>query len=153
MKFTAFLLFLVTVSSFAAPVRNTRNDKATLARIDKVVNLVDRPDIKVNVVVVDHGGSTDVSPTQSLHFTLYSKGEMFSTDATYNLGSIFSMESARRVSGGIYEVRVVDADLKTSTLRINAINAINAIKNVNCGDEFDCAASTRFSSVIDVTKR
>lgn len=151
------LIFALSVFvSFQALAGTVKSSKKSInvARIDKVVTLVDKADIKVNVVVEDLGGSTDVSPTQNLYFTLYSKGEMFSTDATFDLGPIFSLVATKRIEGGIYEIKAVvpseDGMMKTKVLRVNAAKAITSIKSVNCGDEFDCEASTNFVSEIIV---
>ncbi len=157
MKNLAFALALVTsFSSFAATVSSTRDNKINVARIAKAITLVDKADIKVNIVVEDLGGSTDVSPTQKIFFTLYSKGEMFSTDATFDLGPVFEVISATRLAGGKYAIKAVVPDeatmMKTVTLKVDAVNAINKIKSVNCGDEFDCEASSSFATQISVTK-
>jgi hypothetical protein len=157
MKNLAFALALVTsFSTFAATVSSTRDNKINVARIAKAITLVDKADIKVNLVVEDLGGSTDVSPTQKIFFTLYSKGEMFSTDATFDLGPVFEVISATRLSGGKYAIKAVVPDeavmMKTVTLKVDAVNAINKIKSVNCGDEFDCEASSSFATEISITK-
>ncbi len=147
-----FALSLLTMSflSQAAPITNTRTESISPARVVNVIKLVDKYDIKVNVVVQDHGGSTDMSPTQTAFFTLYAKGEMFSTDATFNLGRVFSVEGAKRISGGKYEVTVINAEYYTQVLTINAVDAIVAIKSLDCGGEFDCEASKNFETTIDV---
>lgn len=157
MKNLAIALALVTsFSSFAATVSSTRDNKINVARISKAISLVDKADIKVNLVVEDLGGSTDVSPTQKIFFTLYSKGEMFSTDATFDLGPVFEVISATRLAGGKYAIKAVvpdeEAMMKTVTLKVDAINAINKIKSVNCGGDFDCEASSSFATQITVTK-
>lgn len=150
------LALLTSFSSFAATVASTNENKINVARVAKAINLVDKADIKVNVVVEDLGGSTDVSPTQKIFFTLYSKGEMFSTDATFDLGPVFEVISATRISGGKYAVKAVVPDetemMKTVTLKVDAIDAINKIKSVNCGEEFDCEASSAFAAEISVSK-
>lgn len=152
------LAILTSFSSFAGTISSTKSNKVNVARIDKVITLVDKSEIKVNVVVQDLGGSTDVSPTKNIFFTLYSKGEMFSTDATFDLGAAYEVIAAKRVSGGVYEIKATvpsdsDAMMKTVTLKVNAANAINKIKAVNCGDEFDCEASTAFSAEINVSNK
>lgn len=150
------ILALSAFISFQALAGTISSSKKSInvARIDKVVTLVEKADIKVNVVVEDLGGSTDVSPTQNLYFTLYSKGEMFSTDATFDLGPIFSLVSAKRVDGGVYEIKAVvpteDGAMKTKVLKVNAVKAITSIKSVNCGGDFDCEASSNFASEIIV---
>lgn len=153
MKSVVGLLFLViSTGALAAPLKNTRDDKLSAARVAKLVQLVDKPEIKVNLVIQDLGGTTDVSATQRALFTLYSKGEMFSTDATFDLGPIFSLKKAVRVSGGQYEV-TVERDLgRLEVLRIDAVKAINAIKSVSCED-FDCEASEKFSTTIDISSK
>lgn len=152
-----FVFFCGLSSLFASEVTSLdkKSSRVNAARVVELVKLVDKSDIKVNLVVHDMGGSTDVSPTQELFFTLYVKGEMFSTDATFPLGAVFAFQSATRLSGGIYEVKVSGVDVETSmpvdkVLKIDAQKAILAIKKVKCED-FDCPASENFESHIDVT--
>ena len=144
------LMLLSSISVSAAKIENTKENQVNIARVVKLINLVDKADIQVNLAVQDLGGSTDVSPTQKVFVTLYSKGEMFSTDAAFDLGPVMSVTSAKRVGAGLYEVAVINADSKKQTLKIDAAAAIVAIKSVNCGDEFDCAASSNFSASISV---
>jgi hypothetical protein len=144
------LMLLSSVSVFAAKIENTKENQVNIARVVKLINLVDKTDIKVNIAVQDLGGSTDVSPTQKVFLTLYSKGEMFSTDAAFDLGSVISVIGAKRVGAGVYNLAIVNADMNKQTLTIDASEAIVAIKKVNCGDEFDCDASTNFSASIKV---
>jgi hypothetical protein len=131
-----------------------------IARVVELKRLVDKPGIQVNIAVQDLGGSTDVSPTQSVYFTLYSKGEMFSTDAAFKIADVLSLKSARRISGGVYEVVAFTYDsdahgdyaMRDRVFTIDARKAITEIKAVNCGGDFDCAASTNFKSTIEVVK-
>jgi len=150
------LAFLTSLSSFASTISSTKENKINVARIAKAITLVDKSDIKVNLVVEDLGGSTDVSPTQKMFFTLYSKGEMFSTDATFDLGQVYEVISATRISGGKYAIKAVVPSetemMETVTLKVDAIKAINKIKAVDCGDEFDCEASSAFAAEISVSK-
>ena len=125
-----------------------------VARVVKLVNLVDKPHIQVNVIIEDLGGSTDVSPTQRAYFTLYAKGEMFSTDASFDLGPHFGLLSAKRKSGGVYELTFAP-DLTTGGRApvkrvVDARDAIVAMKAVRC-DDFDCDASKNFKATIRVT--
>lgn len=150
------LALLASLSSFAATIPSTKENKINVARVAKAITLVDKADIKVNVVVEDLGGSTDVSPTQKIFFTLYSKGEMFSTDATFDLGPVFEVISATRLSGGMYAIKAVVPSetemMEEVTLKVNAIDAITSIKSVKCGDEMDCEASSNFAAEISVSK-
>lgn len=163
MKFT--LAFIMTLLIATAPhasitksIKSTRFGTAVeVSRIVELVKMVSRPDIQVNVTVRDLGGSTDVSPTQELFFTLYSKGEMFSSDASFNLGAIYDFKSARKLSNGIYEIFIGGIDYETSMpknklLIIDAKKAITDILNVKCAD-FDCPASDEFETTILVTEK
>ncbi len=153
----ALVAFAVTTShAHAARVENTRTaGKVEIARVVRVIPLVAKSDLRVAVAVQDLGGSTDVSPTQAAFFTLYAKGEMFSTDATFELGAVYNVLSARRVSGGRYSVDVEAVDFDTGmpvrkTLRIDARKAVMDIQSVRC-EEFDCEASEAFKSTIEVS--
>lgn len=147
------LLIFISTNIQAKEVLSSKNS-INISRVVDLVKLVDKDDIKVNVTVSDIGGSTDVSPTQNLYFSIYSKGEMFSTDASFDLGQIYSLKNATTVSGGIYELQIVGANQETTmpedqTLIIDAVKAIVSLKNVKC-DDFDCDASTKFESTINV---
>lgn len=154
---SSFLLSLLTVSNlFAAEVKSSK-EVVSPSRVVELVKLVNKEDIKVSILVSDIGGSTDVSPTQELYFTLYVKGEMYNTDATFNLGAIYKFISAKRISGGVYEVvaEVPNEENwmpEVKTLVIDAQKAIISIKAVTCED-FDCDASTQFAASIDVQKK
>lgn len=150
------IMLLTSTALMAEQIKSSKNN-VNVARVVEVSTLVNKADIKVNVVVVDNGGTTDVSPTQALYFNIYSKGEMFSTDASFNLGHIYSFKKATRVAGGVYEVEIEGANVETSmpenqTLVIDAQEAIVSLKNVKCED-FDCDASSNFESAIEVTKK
>ncbi len=100
--FSLLALSLISATAMATEIRSSdANAQVNIARLVKLVNLVSKPNIQVNIAVQDLGGSTDVSPTQKVFLTLYSKGEMFSTDAAFELADVISFESARRVEGGI----------------------------------------------------
>lgn len=158
MKFLAIasVLLLSSAALLAEEVRSSKNT-VNIARVVKVVNLVNKVDIMVNVAVVDNGGTTDVSPTQEIFFNIYSKGEMFSTDASFRLGYVYSFKNATRVSGGVYEVQIEGLNSETSmpenqTLVIDAQKAIVSLKSIQCED-FDCDASTKFEAIIQVNKK
>ena len=151
-----FFSLVLSFQAFAEKVESSQN-QVDVARVVEVVKLVNKQDIQVNVAVVDNGGSTDVSPTQSLFFNIYSKGEMFSTDASFDLGYIYSLVSAKRVTNGVYEVTYMDLDENAGdfvevTKIIDASEAIIALKNVTC-DDFHCDASTQFKATIEVEKK
>lgn len=155
---STFLLSLRTAPCIADTIKSTRFGTAVeVSRIVELVKIVERPDLQINFTVRDLGGSTDVSPTQELFFTLYRKGEMFSTDVTFKLGPIYDFKSAQKISSGNYEVLVGGIDYETSMpknkyLLINAQKAISEILKVRC-QHFDCPASEEFESIITVNEK
>jgi hypothetical protein len=157
--FFTFLTSLTILSStalMAKEIENT-NNKVNVARVVELVKLVNKADIQINVTVTDLGGSTDLSPTQKLFFNIYQKGEIFSTDASYDLGAIYSFKKAVRVSAGVYEIDVLGVNAETTmpeyqTLIVNAEKAIVRLKSVRCED-FDCEASTNFKASISVNQK
>lgn len=155
--FPLLLALLLSNTANATVIKSTRlGTEVRVPRIVELVKLVHNPDIQINVTIKDIGGSTDVSPTQVLFFTLYSKGEMFSTDATFNLGAIYDFKSARKISIGVFAVYIGGIDVETSmpknkVLVIDAKKAIAEILKVKCAD-FDCPASEKFETSITVTE-
>lgn len=154
MMMTVLALALVSFSAQAAPVASKKT-KVEIARVVTLIDLEQSDDVRVALAVQDFGGSTDVSPTQQVFLTLYAKGEMFSTDATFAIAPVLSLKSAKTVSPGVYEVvgEVYDESIHDVTYTIDANQALKDIKALDCGGEFDCAASTNFKTKIDVTSK
>ncbi|MFA6237717.1 MAG: hypothetical protein WC635_10355 [Bacteriovorax sp.] len=151
-------LSLTSILSYAETIKSTRvGTKAEISRVVESVKVYAIPDLQVNVTVKDMGGSTDVSPTQELFFTLYSKGEMYSTDATFKLGVIYDFKSAKKISNGVFEVFIGGVDFDTNMpknklLIIDAQKAIEDILKVRCTD-FDCPASKQFKTSINIIEK
>lgn len=156
---TALLALMLASLPFTAQAEEIRSadTHVNVGRVVDLVRLTDKSDVQVSVVVVDLGGSTDVSPTQAVYLTIYKKGEMFSTDASFHLGDAIAFEGAKRVRGGIYEVKLTgwngEESFDERTYVIDARKAIVELKNVNCGDDFDCSASENFSSTISMVRK
>lgn len=145
-------------SAVSGLVKSTRFGTAVeVSRIVDLVKLVSRPDLQANITVKDLGGTTDVTPTQELFFTLYTKGDTYSTDATFNLGAIYDFKSARKISDGVFEILAGGIDFETSMpknklLIISAQKAMTDILNVKC-TKVDCPASDDFESTIFVSEK
>lgn len=122
------------------------------------MKLVNKPDLKVNVVVEDLGGSTDVSPTEVVYLTIYREGEMFSVDATFKIATVFGLKSAKRVEGGIYQIVVTEYDPENEhpihdvVYRIDAQKAVIDSGKVFCSD-FDCPEAENFQSSVTVSRK
>lgn len=88
-KFLALVLLMGLLSTnLFAMVKNIRSsDKKVQVHVARVVKLLNFPKesgVVINIAVVDTGGSTDVSASKDIYFTLYKRGEMFSTDASFS---------------------------------------------------------------------
>jgi hypothetical protein len=163
---SAMTMFSIATFAASTTVKSSAKGDAsvTVARVVHLTNLVDKKagesgsltNLLVNVVVVDTGGSTDMSPTKKVYLTMYSKGEMFSTDATFEIADIFEFKSAKRVEAGVYEIVVtVPSDvsgLEEVTYIVDGKKASVDIQAVQC-DDFDCDASTNFSSSVYVSTK
>lgn len=148
----AFVTWLVPSVALAKTIESA-DAQVPVARVVQRIELVDKPHIQVALIVEDLGGSTDVSPTQKLYFVLYAKGEMFSTDASFDLGPIFGVKATKRQSGGLYEVELFDGFTgKKNVIVIDARDAIVALNKVSC-DDFECDASKNFKARIEVTPK
>ncbi len=126
-----------------------RSDKeATIKpeRVSQLYTLVDKKlknsrDLKVRVVVINTGGATDVSPQLEVYFGLYSENEMADFYGTYKIGSAYKVISARRTSGGMYEIKGnfnTDDPTQVSRIKIDATDAVNQLESMKCGEFSVC---------------
>lgn len=158
-KITALICLLcLPVIATATDIASSDSDAMVhAARVTKVLHLGTIEDIEARLVVTDLGGSTDISPSQKLHFTLYRKGEMFNTDAAFDLGDYLKLTTAESISTGIFKLSMENLDDKNGAMRketytLNAEEAIRALQKVDCGEEFDCDAATGFKASITFNK-
>lgn len=159
-KFLALVLLMGLLSTnLFAVVKNIRSsDKKAqihVARVVKLLNFPKESGVVINIAVVDTGGSTDVSASKDIYFTLYKRGEMFSTDASFFLGSYISLISAKKIAPYRYEIFLEGLNKEYSFEKkhyiIDIKNAFDALQKVDCGDEFDCSASTSFQTSITIS--
>jgi hypothetical protein len=170
MALTRTFVLLFALLATAATVRaesrrslTTKDRLVSLGRVVKVVPLVDKmaqKGLAVNAIVVDHGGSTDMSPTQTVFLTIYQKGEMYSTDLAFKIADVMVFSGATRIRGGVYVLKTNEFEDKTGKMRnvsyrIDAQKALAEIQAFRCPpeDDMDCAASARFASTIDVVRQ
>lgn len=97
--------------------------------VDQVVRLVDKNEPgsshkKLSIVVADNGMSTDVSPRYRVYMAYASLAEMGNLSADFLISAeVMKFISAKRISGGIYEVVVTefnDNGFQDVTYKINA---------------------------------
>jgi hypothetical protein len=149
MKITsAILAFAITFGSVAQAATIASSQiliKPT--RITKRVSLVDNREngMKVQVLSVFEEGATDVSNTSKVVLAIGQLGEMNTVEASFLIGESIGLESARRVSAGIYEVKYVDANqgiANVQTKIIDAKKAVSDIKHSNCAEFATCEVTT-----------
>lgn len=156
-KIFLLLAVLLPISAQSKEIRSTKTE-INVARIVKVERLSRAEDkVLVNIAIEDLGGSTDLSPTQTVYLTIYNKGEMFSTDASFPLASVLDFKGAKRLADGLYSIKILEMDengrIQNAVYRINARQALKEIEHVDCGVDFDCDKSTNFSSAIQMVRK
>jgi len=127
----------------ALPADASRVDLATIEHQQTFVETTrDEVSVRVGLVMVDHGGSTDVSPRASLYLTLFAESEMRGHTGLYRLTDLNRLVSAERMSAGMYEIVLQRYDLDqtlgagfepTVRLRVDARQAtmdLRAMKGV-----------------------
>jgi len=158
---SAVVFCLPTLLAAQQPERiRSANTTVPITRVTKLVNMVDRDGLTINVAIQDLGGTTDVSPTHKVFLTLFLKGEMFNVDAAFELGNFFQFLSAKRTAPGLYEIRAITTEphprfgaMPMAILQVDARQATVDIRAVTCGDDgMDCPAAERFKTSITVTR-
>jgi hypothetical protein len=134
--------------------------KSAVAKIDvsyiaELHVLRDRPGLRVQLVVQDLGGSTDMSPTRNMYLAIYAKGEICSMDAVFDLGPAYAVKSVKRTAAGMYEVSY-DAAVESERLVQDATLLIDARKATVAVDQSPCAdfeESGLVDTEIEVTRQ
>lgn len=136
---------------------NSSKTAVNIASILNVVSLssldIDDGSIRSKVVVVDLGSASDLSPAQKVYFTIYRKGEMFTSQAVFDLGSYLSLMSVEVMGDNLFKMKVsnVNVDMPGITQEsyvIDARKAIETIKKIDCGNDFDCERSKNFKASV-----
>lgn len=139
---------MVTTASQAVQIKSEKLDVAP-SSVDKIFRLVDKPkpgssQKKLQILVTDLGLSTDVSPRYAVYLGYQSNAEMGNIAADFKISDRFLVvSSAKRISGGIYEVtgEQLSRDYgfrQKVTIRIDATKmfADEMALRQNCGDYF-----------------
>ena len=125
MKLALFITVLgLSLSAMAEKIEIVSTNGAThnVSQIERSIN-VDNSNGRINVVEIDNGGSTDIAglvyPSELL-VTYFKDGEMINLNATFDLGPIFSLKSAK-MNGQktiIIDVEIKDMQLKSLAKKI-----------------------------------
>jgi hypothetical protein len=146
------VLLISSLSAFASKVENTKGATIRVARVQKVIPLVEKSDIEVKVVVQELGLSTDVSPTKQIFLTIYAPGEMNDAESTFEISQSYGVDSAKRIAPGIYQVKASlpspeDRMPVNALLTIDATKATVGIKKMPCPEFETC----EFNGSVDVS--
>ncbi|QLY23985.1 hypothetical protein [Bdellovibrio sp. KM01] len=123
-------------------------EKTDISSIDQTIRLAETRDRegtlrKVNIVITDHGLSTDVSPRYSIYLGYSSSAEMGNLYASYKItDQAYSDVSAKKLSPGIYEVKWTEYRGEdgmvsvTQKIDANAVYATDRVQRKQCGNDF-----------------
>ena len=156
-KFLSVAAYLFAASAFASPIQS-KNIKVNPARItDRMVlaNVEGNNGVLVQIIAEQLGGSTDVSNTHRIILAISQIGEMTEKEVSFEIGKSMGLTSAKRLSGGIYELMYQDADMENTwfdmnvTQNIDARDAVLLVKNSPCAEFTICKlTSTVFVSTV-----
>jgi hypothetical protein len=80
-------------------------------------------DIKVRLVALDLGLSTDVSPRYALYLTFFHASDSMNSRTAFYLGEVFDVVSTSRKSAGIYQISArvpsEETTIKAATLTVD----------------------------------
>ena len=151
--FLSIAAYLAVATAFASPIQS-KNIKVNPARItDRVVlaNVEGNNGVLVQIIAEQLGGTTDVSNTHRIILAISQIGEMTEKEVSFEIGKSMGLTSARRLSGGIYELKYQDADLENTwfdmlvTKNIDARDAVMLVKNAPCAEFTICKLSATVS--------
>lgn len=149
MKFALTLtaaLFALTLTSAAnAGTIKSEIVNVKASRITERVVLVDKAEKSLRVQIIQEflAGSTDVSNTSRLILAISQLGEMNEIESSFVLTETMGLRSAKRLSGGVYQITHMDARAMDSgklevTQTIDAREAINKVMKFNCEEFGTC---------------
>lgn len=140
---TAFGANLETIASSSVKVNPSRITDRTV-----LVEQKGNDGLLVQVIAEKTNGSTDVSNTHRIVLAISQIGEEYEKEASFEIGRSMGLDSAKRVSGGVYQLAYNDADAlemgssMAVTKTIDARTAVNLVKNGQC-DSFEvCVIKT-----------
>ncbi len=163
-KFTVGLCALLTALSItsiatAETVVSSTSEKIQPDLIDQVIRVEDQQTpgsshLKVSIVVLDGGMSTDVSPRYTVYLTLSSLAEMGNMGATFKItNKAYQFKSARKISDKLFEVSFVEYrdQMYDVILTIDAAKlfADELMARKDCGEDF---CDIDLESSVDVTE-
>ncbi|AFY02268.1 hypothetical protein [Bdellovibrio bacteriovorus] len=148
MKKALLLPFAALLTSVSVQAKTIASDdkKIPVSSVSQVVKLaqVERDSVlkTVNVVVTDHGRSTDVSPTASIYLTFTAFAEMGNISTSFKIDHVLNFTSAVRKSAGVYEIKALvyrdEAGMQdiTYTVDTNQMFIDEAKMRKDCGIDF-----------------
>ncbi|HAR44556.1 MAG TPA: hypothetical protein DCS07_18305 [Bdellovibrionales bacterium] len=100
--------FTADAAPLVIPSLSQTEAKIDIARVmdSTVLGQNESKDIKVRLITVDNGKSTDVSPRYRLLLTYFHAGETNNVQTAFELGSFYEVLKTSRVGPGIYRVNV-----------------------------------------------
>ena len=108
------LIFSQSLLASTVTVEGLKDTTVDVSRVQKQVTLIQsvkgESDLRVSFVVMDSGGSTDLSPRARLYLTVFNESEMKDAKSAHMIASINSLVSSKRIEAGVYEAIVTQYD-------------------------------------------
>lgn len=145
---TTLLLMLLAFSSLAYSLEiSSEKIDVNPAKIIKHIVLAADEDKSLRVQVVHEFimGSTDLSNTGRIIFSISLLGEERDASASFTISETISLIATKELSAGVYELTFMDASIDSTNLTVTKIvDARKAIKNVlnACGFFESCEVNT-----------
>lgn len=153
--FLCCLLTLLPSLGVSAEFLSTRPlTSIPASRVEQIVPLgTTDSGVRVQIVVGDLGGSTDVSPRQQVILALFREQEMFDVDATFIIENCMRFVSAtalpdHRITIVLENIDYLESQqMATVTYILDASNAIKATEAVSTEDQAE-----KFTTSIPYTR-
>ncbi len=129
MKKFLFAAALLAVAPVFAATLQSKTITVNPARItDRVVlaSTNGNNGVLVQIIAEHLNGTTDVSNTHRIILAISQIGEMTEKETSFEIGKSMGLISAKRLSGGVYQVRYQDADLQNTWFDMEVIQTIDA---------------------------
>lgn len=153
MLFASMSTFANTSTLTSIPELDAQVDVARVAQATVLGSNVNK-DITLRLITVDSGLSTDVSMRYKVILTFFHAGEMNNTRTSFDLGGSLILPLAKRISAGVYEVKIQTLDeetyeIKNKTLQVNTAQVFVDDRNLKLED----FADSYFKSTVVVTEK
>lgn len=145
---TAFFILFLSLTSLAHSLEiNSEKIAVNPAKIIKQVLLVNDEETYQRIQLIHEFvmGSTDLSNTGRIIFSISQLADDRDASASFIISETISLQSAKELSYGVYEITYMDASIDSNNLTVTKIiDARKALKSIlnSCGFFESCEVKT-----------